>query len=242
VLVGNLLNIAPIVRRSGLLLMAAALSACIGQPVKESEPVVMEKPASVPANVLSQQEIRRRLLNDLLFQGLQAVDADHLSEPYSESAVDYFGQVLDIEPDNKIAKDGMARVVQRYLSLADAALATGARHVARGYLDKAKRYGASQTELHLRQIKSAPLAKVPANEFLLSEDDLDLREDAILLRLTEVAVRALRANSRITIVARSDEEGRWIYQRMREVLVDYRLRGNIVQGVVPKIILIDLVK
>jgi hypothetical protein len=33
-----------------------------------------------------------------------------------------------------------------------------------------------------------------------------------------------------------------MYQQMREVLAEYRLRGNIVQGQVPKIILIDLIE
>jgi ABC-type branched-subunit amino acid transport system substrate-binding protein len=71
---------------------------------------------------------------------------------------------------------------------------------------------------------------------------LDERGDAIVWRLTEIAVKAMRAKSRITIVSRSDAEGRWMYQQMREVLAEYRLRGNIVQGQVPKIILIDLIE
>lgn len=227
-------------RRLAAIVMCFLLIGCVGSSVKEDKPVIPEAPSTVPVKVKTAQEIRQQLINELLFQGLQAVDADHLSEPYSNSAVDFFGQVLDIEPANSIAVDGMRKVASRYLSMADSALANGARDVANNYLAKALRYGASQSEVDARTARQAASTKLPKNEFLLAEKDLDEKDDPIKLRLMELAVKAMRADSRLTIVARNDAEGRWIYQQMREYLVGYRLRGNIVQGQVPKVILIDM--
>jgi hypothetical protein len=195
--------------------------------------------ASVVENVLP----RRDILKELLFAGLTALDNDHLSEPRDGSAADYFGQVLDVDPENAIALDGMRRLVARYVLLAERAQQNGAYDVARGYLKKAEPYAIPDDgleELRRRWQQNSVKVAGPSNEFTLDPVALDARGEAIMLRLTEIAVKAMRASSRITIVARTDAEGRWIYQQMREVLPEYRLRGNIVQGQVPKVILIDL--
>jgi hypothetical protein len=102
-------------RRVAAIVMCLLLIGCVGSTVKENKPAITEASLPVPVKVKTAQEIRQQLINELLFQGLQAVDADHLSEPYSDSAVDYFGQVLDIEPANSIAVDGMRRVASRYI-------------------------------------------------------------------------------------------------------------------------------
>ncbi|HSG61340.1 MAG TPA: hypothetical protein VLA24_07875 [Pseudomonadales bacterium] len=201
----------------------------------------MAEPRPVP--VVESVLPKRDILKELLFAGLTALDNDHLTEPREGSAADYFGQVLDVDPDNAIALDGMRRLVARYMSLAERAYQNGALDVANAYLRKAEPYAIPADGLPaLRQQwgRKNRVTGAPNNEFRLDTKALDARGDAIMLRLTEIAVKAMRGSSRITIVARSDAEGRWIYQQMREVLAEYRLRGNIVQGQVPKVILIDL--
>lgn len=185
----------------------------------------------------------RDILKELLFAGLTALDNDHLSEPREGSAADYFGQVLDVDPDNAMAFDGMRRLVARYVMLAERAHQNGAYEVALGYLKKAEPYAIPDDGLAVlrqRWLQKSVKKAGPSNEFMLDPVALDTRGEAVMLRLTEIAVKAMRASSRITIVARTDAEGRWVYQQMREVLPEYRLRGNIVQGQVPKVILIDL--
>lgn len=198
----------------------------------------------MPEAVVEQAPVRD-VLKELLFAGLTALDNDHLTEPREGSAADYFGQVLDVAPDNAIALDGMRRLVARYVSLAEQAYGNGARAAAEGYLRKAEPYAIPAdglAQLRQRWANTQAVRAKPDNEFLLDVAALDARGEDITWRLTEIAVKAMRAESRITIVSRSDAEGRWIYQQMREVLAEYRLRGNIVQGQVPKVILIDLPK
>ena len=206
-----------------------------------SAPAVVEP---IPEAVVEKAPVRD-VLKELLFAGLTALDNDHLTEPREGSAADYFGQVLDVVPDNAIALDGMRRLVARYISLAEQAFRNGARDAAEGYLRKAEPYAIPAdgvAQLRQRWSNNKAAVTTPDNEFLLDVAALDARGEDIIWRLTEIAVKAMRAESRITIVSRSDAEGRWIYQQMREVLVEYRLRGNIVQGQVPKVILIDLPK
>lgn len=198
----------------------------------------------MPEAVVEQAPVRD-VLKELLFAGLTALDNDHLTEPREGSAADYFGQVLDVAPDNAIALDGMRRLVARYVSLAEQAYSNGARAAAEGYLRKAEPHAIPAdglTQLRQRWANTQAVKAKSDNEFLLDVAALDARGEDITWRLTEIAVKAMRAESRITIVSRSDAEGRWIYQQMREVLAEYRLRGNIVQGQVPKVILIDLPK
>ncbi len=215
------------------------VSGCGSTPGVPSAPVVAEP---VPEVVVQQAPVRD-VLKELLFAGLTALDNDHLTEPREGSAADYFGQVLDVAPDNAIALDGMRRLVARYVSLAEQAFRNGARDAAEGYLRRAEPYalpadGLDQTRLRWSSVTATKTAA--ENEYLLDVAALDARGEDVTWRLTEIAVKAMRAESRITIVSRSDAEGRWIYQQMREVLAEYRLRGNIVQGQVPKVILIDL--
>ena len=226
-------------RRLVMACICFILQGCGSTPER---PVVIKPVVQDVAETTAENPVRD-VLKELLFAGLTALDDDHLTEPRQGSAADYFGQVLDVDPDNTIALDGMRRLVARYKVLAERAYENGARDVAEAYLRKAAPYAVAEDGLEqLKAQWQKPVLRMRPNEFLLDPSALDERGDAIVWRLTEIAVKAMRAKSRITIVSRSDAEGRWMYQQMREVLAEYRLRGNIVQGQVPKIILIDLIE
>lgn len=240
-------------RLSAILMAMSLVSACSTiLPKQQSAKLPINTAENTPASA-TLERVDKTLLKDYLFQGLQALDAQHLSEPFQNSAVDFFTRALDVDPDNQMAKDGLSRVADRYLTLAKEAAADGSFSVSNTYLSKARRFGGDAIPAQLEQKvytkprspqkqtgKSQSKAKKMSNEFLLPVVDLDKRGERINLRLTEIAVKAMRADSRITIEARNDAEGRWIYQQMRSVLVDYRLRGNIVRGSIPKVTLIDL--
>jgi hypothetical protein len=42
------------------------------------------------------------------------------------------------------------------------------------------------------------------------------------------------------IIARTDNEGRWIYQKMREVDPEFRVRGDIKLGSPPRVVLVPI--
>lgn len=51
-----------------------------------------------------------------------AYQTNHLTLPSGSSAFSYFNQVLVLDPDNKVAQQGMQRIVVRYRSMAQQAL------------------------------------------------------------------------------------------------------------------------
>ena len=127
----------------------------------------------------------------------------------------------------------------RYVDLARQAAARGSYSQATTMLNNArivdpnnlliKEVSAALSE----QIKSAPPVEPyrgGANEFLL-DGNLVGKEDAkILARIAEIANKVKQTNGLAMIVARTDVEGRWIYQKMREAVPGYRVRGDIKLG------------
>lgn len=76
-------------------------------------------------------------LSTLLAQAEQALDADRLLIPSGNCAHDYYRQVLQLEPQNTQARQGIARIVSRYSVLARQAIQRGdnakaLRYIARG--------------------------------------------------------------------------------------------------------------
>ena len=63
--------------------------------------------------------------------------ADRLTTPADSNAFSRYQAVLAKDPDNEQAKDGMKRIVERYLALADAAVRSNDFGLARQLLDKA---------------------------------------------------------------------------------------------------------
>jgi len=79
------------------------------------------KPASVVSNEKTTDEVLK--LPDLLYAGLQALDADRLLSPENNNAFNYFSRALVMDSDNEIAREGIAAIVARYLALARLAMA-----------------------------------------------------------------------------------------------------------------------
>ena len=76
------------------------------------------------------------------------------------------------------------------------------------------------------------------NEFPLAEAALTAQSADVVDYLQAIARRARQEDESLLIVARSDAEGRWIYQQMRQAVQGYRLRGDIKLGKRPKVLLL----
>jgi hypothetical protein len=185
------------------------------------------------------EERRQREINYLLLMAEQALSDDRLMQPSSDNAYDWYQQVLALDGANAKAHNGMRQITVRYVELAQRYYDQGMYVRAHQMLDGAGRVSASPgvVEALKRQYKLPPPKD---NEFYLSVNALAERGESIGDELMEITHRAVEAQSRLLIVARNDEEGRWIYRQMRSFTQDYRLRGNIQLGERPKIVLLDL--
>lgn len=234
--------------RSALgMLVLVSLSACqfpFYANQKKPAPVAAPAPAPAPAPVITKEQ---QLIRMLLLNGEYTLSRDQLLTPANDNAYDFFRAVLKLDPDNQRAKGGLQGIVMRYVDLARQAAARGNYSQATSMLNNArivdpdnlliKEVSAALTE----QIKSAPPVapyRGGANEFLLEASLLGKDDPRILARLTEIAQKLQATDSLAMIIARSDVEGRWIYQKMREAVPGYRVRGDIKLGGPPRVQLV----
>ena len=204
-----------------LIVLVCALSACQipfyanqkKQPAPAPAPVVPPKPVITK----EQQVVKMLILN-----GEYTLSKDQLLTPTNDNAYDYFRAALKLDPNNTRAKGGLQGIVMRYVDLARQAAARGNYSQATTMLNNArvvdpnnlliKEVSAGLTE----QIKSAPPVEPyrgGANEFLLDASLLGKDDPQIIAKLTEIAQKLQSTDSLAMIIARTDVEGRWIYQK-----------------------------
>lgn len=70
-----------------------------------------KSPAGAPESAQSR-------IDGLLARADEALAGDRLTTPVNDSAYRYYRQVLELEPDNKRAAEGLSRIVERYAVLA----------------------------------------------------------------------------------------------------------------------------
>ena len=216
------------------LLIAVLLPACQLQAPPPEQPVAdtrgLPEMRTIPSEDPAVEEIPsnvRRLIADLLFSGLQALDDDRLLEPRFDNAYDYFYEVLQLQPDNEIALEGMQSIVERYLELAlDAAnrgnFTNADRLLGRAEIIDASHPGISPAREALNAERNSGDLFFPLEERALRRQDSAIRET-----LSDIAAQARESDAFVLITAPDDELARWIYSAMRESVAGYRLRGNI---------------
>jgi tetratricopeptide (TPR) repeat protein len=199
---------------------------------------VVQKPAPITKE---QQVVKMLILN-----GEYTLSQNQLLTPKNDNAYDYFRAALKLDPNNQRAKGGLQGIVMRYVDMARQAAARGNYSQATAMLNNArivdpnnlliKEVSSGLTE----QIKSAPPVapyRGGANEFLLDTNLVGKDHPEILARIADITNKVKETNSLAMIVARTDMEGRWIYQKMREAVPGYRVRGDIKLGSPVRVIL-----
>src|SRR5688572_20683660 len=135
-----------IYRRWYYFLMGSVIGCCLlltsctvpdKQVIYTPEPVpeVAPEPESI---MLSEQELRRgRLLADILYSAKQAFADNRLQLPAGNNAYDRYQEVLQLDPGNAVALEGIQEIALRYIELANAAMALGQYDNAESYLVRA---------------------------------------------------------------------------------------------------------
>ena len=85
------------------------------------------------------------------------------------------------------------------------------------------------------QARLAQARDIDMDVFALDAGQLSNRGLEIMVERGEIGQYSRDREAVFLINARTDEEGRWIYQTMRQAVGGYRLRGNIAVDNVPSI-------
>lgn len=232
-------------QRLFLFTLLAVLASCGtqqgGRVVYAPEDPDTSPPADSGQQPDSDPLVRQRILADMLYEARLAYEDNRLTSPPGDNAYDRFREVLDIAPDNDVARQGMRDIVTRYVELADAAIKVGQYDNAESYLDRAERIDDDREVVDDARRRLARAREIKMDVFALDAMDLDARNLDIMVELGEIGQIIRDREATFLINARTDEEGRWIYKVMREAVGGYRLRGNIavdnepsIQVLIPK--------
>ena len=177
----------------------------------------------------------------LLQRAEQAFAQGQRLQPDTANAYLYYQAVLTLEPDNQQAQAGLQAILVEEAQntrnlLANSHIQSAQRRYA--LLNQLFESSALLKDLksHIQRARVEQNAQfstktLPENDKQwLNEQDLVLKNDAIKSVLSLAAQRVSQTEEGVFIYARSDADGRWIYQQMRQVVPNYRIRGDIRLG------------
>lgn len=115
---------------------------------------------------------REEKIATLLAQGQQALQQFRLLTPKGENAYDYYQQVLDLDRGNADAREGLARISDRYVTLVKRAKAQQKTRLAKLYISRGLRVEPGNRELLALQdsLRKPPL--IPVKTVAAAEPDI----------------------------------------------------------------------
>ena len=215
-------------------LLGAALVLIVGCASTEPDDVL---PSALPAPEPAPDDDAIALM---LEAAADAFEKDRLVTPPGDNAHDHLLAVLALDPDNLQASEGLERIVERYLEFATRAAERGHFARARSMLDRARLVQRDHPEIQPVEQRVTLLAEAKRVRIGLDRRAVAARDASASARLRNIGTRAKMPNTRVTIVARSDAEGRWMYQQMREAPGERRIRAELTIGSPPSVELIEL--
>ena len=186
-----------------------------------------------------EMELRyQRIIADLLYEGIKALNANRLLTPPDISAHAYFSRVLAIEPENAVALKGLQDIVMKYLQLADQAGRQGQFESARTYLRRAEDVDSTHQGIAEAWVKLELEMKSNDVVHSINARELANKSSSLMEELGKIGIQARDTGAFFLITAPNDVQARWIYTQMQAAVAGHRLRGNIELGDSPTVRLI----
>jgi len=204
-------------------------------PAPAVQPAAAPEPAPARADPQALSDADRAEIRRLLRAASFALADGQLIEPPAYSAVTFYDRALLIDPDNPEARYGIQAVVDRLIDLARRAAEQRKFDEAETILSRAMLVdsGHSGVRPALTQIQLLQTAR--RNLFRLDPRALDARSATVLSTLREAGQASRSPGCRAIIRARSDEEGRWIYQEMSATAGRDRIRAELLIAGAPSV-------
>ncbi len=201
--------------------LAALLAGC------ETAQTPVQLPTEQRPSAAEQAAAQEERIVSIVEAATQALAEDRLTTPEVGSAYSLYQEILKIDPDDQRAQRGFEKIVERYVELA--LTAADRQRYAQGRLMLQRARGVdpahpaiAPTERQLDLLESARRDKVRLDARALAE-----RASAVQSTLKRLGRRAGEAGCRVNINARSDAEGRWVYQQLNSGAGDARVRARL---------------
>ena len=171
-----------------------------------------------PLKKVLTEEQQSRLLN-LEYAALDALERMHFSRPYADSAEQIFSQMLTLDPNNKAAQRGIEQIVEHHINVALKALAGRQQASAERALAHARRLDPQHPSIAPTENQLNLLANSKFVRIELPRGDLRKAIQATKSQLRQLQTQLHeKLRCRFTIAVSSDDQGRLVYQLLKERL------------------------
>ncbi len=194
----------------GLALLAALAGCQATRPPPQLLPVEPRPAADLEALPQKQEQT----VSGLLATAEQALQRYQLTTPEDGSAYSLYQEALALAPDNDRAQRGLERIVERYVKLALQAAERQRYSQGRDFLLRARRVDPAHPAIEPTAHQIDLLESARREKVRLDGTQLQARSSAVQGALEVLGRRAGQSSCRVTISARSDAEGRWIYRQL----------------------------
>ncbi|MDZ7685059.1 MAG: hypothetical protein U5O39_08710 [Gammaproteobacteria bacterium] len=153
-------------------------------------------------------------ITQLLHEAEMAFEDARLTTPVDDNAYLRYLRVLSLDPENEAAAQGITAIVEKYLSWALEHAEAGNLRLATRYLRNAASIDDDHPGIESIGKRVSELKVASRDTHRLPVAPLDGRSPEIARKLHRLARLATERDALVVISARTDAEGRWIYQQM----------------------------
>jgi hypothetical protein len=173
----------------------------------------------------------------LLLEARDALDTNRLTTPVEDNAYYRFVRILSFEPDNPQALLGLTEIVEQYIAWAIDHAQQRNFTAARNYLNKAKSVDQFHPNIQAVENLIEKGRSSSPETIVLSQMQVAARGESLAEELQLLGQRVIDLSATVIIIARSDAQGRWIYQQLNR-RSSSRIRAHIEFGERPQIQLV----
>ncbi len=210
----------------GACLVATLLLAGCATPPPAPVPAPVEVVPAPPPPPPAQSPAARQLL----LRADAQIAANHLTTPAGDNALETLAQALALEPDQpdtaRAVFRGRERIAESYLALAEQALQRRERSQAERLLERAEAVDGAHLGIAPMRERLRMAARERVRSVVLQTAEVTARSESLGVELQRLGVDAKRGSGRVLIRARSDADGRWIYEQLNRA-PGGRLRAEI---------------
>jgi hypothetical protein len=213
----------------GLLALVLAVGCATAPPAPDGDAradAATAAPATAAPAADPLEPWERRAVERLLAEADRALAEYRLTTPNDDNALDRYLEVLVLDPTETRARDGLDRIVEAYLDLAERAAVRGDAEDADRWLDLAGQIDDDHPAFAATRARVRAEAAVPRERVELAAADLEARTRSLADRLAALGTRAKEEALFVVITAPRDTWSRWIYQTMNAAPPAARLRAR----------------